>query len=63
MLLASALPGKGGFVAAAFLVLLVLLLVYFVLMAIRLGRLEREAARLHERLDAQDAGDDRPADG
>lgn len=55
--LAATLPGKGGFVAAAFLVVLALLLLYLVLMAIRLSRLERETERLHAELDAESRGE------
>lgn len=49
-----ALPDGGDYVAAAYLVLLALLLVYFVLMAFRLARLEREVLSLHRLLDARD---------
>lgn len=55
--LAATLPGKGVFVAAAFLVVLALLLLYLVLMAIRLSRLERETERLHAELDAESRGE------
>lgn len=55
--LAATLPGKGGFVAAALLVVLALLLVYLVLMAVRLTRLERETERLHAQIDAESRGD------
>lgn len=55
-----ALPDGGDYVAAAYLVLTALLLVYFVLMAIRLGRLEREVLSIHSLLDARrDAGEER----
>lgn len=54
------LPSGGDYVAAAYLVLTALLLIYFVLMAIRLGRLEREVLQLHHLLDVRDgvAGSD-----
>ena len=58
MLLATTLPGNGGFVAAALLIVLALLLVYLVLMATRLARLERETERLHARLDAEHQDDE-----
>jgi hypothetical protein len=47
MLATDTLPGNGGYVAAAYLVFLALLLVYFVIMAIRLGRVERELVELN----------------
>ena len=48
------LPGGGDYVAAAYLVLTALLLIYFVLMAYRLSRLEREVLSLHTLLDTRD---------
>ena len=36
------LPDNGGYVAAAYLVFLILLLIYFAIMAVRAGRIERE---------------------
>ncbi len=48
------LPSGGDYVVAAYLVLMALLLVYFVLMAMRLGRLEREVLQLHHLLDVRD---------
>lgn len=58
------LPGGGDYVAAAYLVLTVLLLIYFVIMAYRLSRLEREVLSLHKLMDARDAtpGAEEPAD-
>jgi len=50
----DALPGGGDYVAAAYLVLIALLLIYFVLMAYRLSRLEREVLSLHTLLDTRD---------
>jgi hypothetical protein len=51
------LPDNGGYVAAAYLVFLALLLIYFAIMAIRLARLDRdlgELTDLAERLDERD---------
>ncbi len=42
------LPDNGGYVAAAYLVFLALVLIYVAIMAIRLGRLERDLAELGE---------------
>jgi hypothetical protein len=44
---ADTLPENGGYVAAAYLVFLALLLVYFVIMAIRMARVERELVELN----------------
>jgi len=52
---ADTLPDNGGYVAAAYLVFLALLLVYFVIMAIRLGRVERELVELNTEAEAGDA--------
>lgn len=57
------LPGGGDYVAAAYLVLLALLLVYFVLMAYRLSRLEREVLSLHKLLDARSSDNGEDDDG
>ena len=40
------LPDNGGYVAAAYLVFLALLLIYFAIMAARTSRVERELAEL-----------------
>jgi hypothetical protein len=48
-----------GYLAAAYLVFLALILVYVVIMAIRLARLERTLAELNELAAARD--EDRPA--
>lgn len=45
------LPDKAGYVAAAYLVFLLLILVYVGIMAIRVGRLERELVELNELAD------------
>lgn len=48
-MLAATLPDNGGYVAAAYLVLTALLLLYLVIMATRLKRLERELHALEQR--------------
>jgi hypothetical protein len=45
------LPDNGGYVAAAYLVFLALVLIYVAIMAIRVSRVERDLAELHEHLD------------
>lgn len=45
------LPDNGGYVAAAYLVFLALLLVYFAVMAIRTSRLERSLQELNQLAD------------
>jgi hypothetical protein len=47
-----------GYVAAAYLVFLALVLVYVAIMAVRLSRLERELAELNEDASARDADRD-----
>ena len=42
------MPDGGGYIAAAYLVFLAIILVYVAIMATRLGRLERELAELNE---------------
>ena len=49
------LPDNGGYVAAAYLVFLALLLVYFAVMAARTSRVERELAELSRLVDERDA--------
>jgi len=46
MIVAQVLPDNGEYVAAAYLVFLALLLVYFAIMATRLARVERELVEL-----------------
>ena len=46
MILASNLPNDDGYVVAAYLVFLALLLVYLVIMAVRLSRVERELVEM-----------------
>jgi hypothetical protein len=47
VLAADTLPDNGGYVAAAYLVFLGLLLVYVAIMAVRLSRVERELVELN----------------
>ena len=47
------LPDNGGYVAAAYLVFLALLLIYVAVMAMRAGRLERDLAETLELLDRE----------
>ncbi len=49
--LADTLPDNSGYVAAAYLILVALLLVYLGIMSARLGRLERELVELNELAD------------
>jgi hypothetical protein len=49
MILASdTLPDNAGSVAAAYLVLVALLVIYFGIMAYKLARIQREVAELHD---------------
>ena len=48
MIAADTIPDNTGYVAAAYLVFLALILVYVAIMATRLGRLERELVELNE---------------
>jgi hypothetical protein len=48
-----ALPDNTGYVAAAYLVFLALVLVYVVIMATKLARFERELTELNELADRQ----------
>jgi hypothetical protein len=50
-LLAQTLPGNSGYVWAAYLILLALVLVYFAIMAAKLSRLERDLIELDELAD------------
>ena len=56
------MPDGDGYIAAAYLVFLALLLIYVSIMATRLGRLERELAELNELARRQDAEKREPAD-
>jgi hypothetical protein len=56
MLLASdTLPSHTGYVAAAYLVFVALLLIYVVIMAFKLARFERDATELGELADRRPA--------
>ena len=56
----SALPDNTGYVAAAYLVFLALILIYVVIMANKLSRFERELSELNELADKRAApADDR----
>jgi hypothetical protein len=59
--MSDALPTNGGYVAAAYLVFLALLLIYLGIMAYKLSRIQRDVAELHElaeRDEARGAGGD-----
>lgn len=60
MILATAdvLPDNAGYVAGAYLVFLALVLVYVAIMAIRLGRMERELVALNAELEPTHPRDD-----
>jgi hypothetical protein len=48
LVLADALPNDDGYVVAAYLVFLALLLIYLTIMAIRLSRVERDLVELNQ---------------
>jgi hypothetical protein len=58
ILLASTLPedSNDGYVAAAYIVFFALVLIYVTIMAIRLGRVERDVRKLREEAERQDDG-------
>jgi hypothetical protein len=56
------MPEGDGYIAAAYLVFLALLLIYVSIMAVRLGRLERELAELNELAAEQDRRREREPD-
>jgi hypothetical protein len=58
-LLATTLPenSNDGYVAAAYIVFFALVLIYVTIMAIRLGRVEREVRRLREEAERQQDDD------
>jgi hypothetical protein len=47
----------GKYVAAAYIVLLAMVLVYVAIMAIRMSRIERDLGELLEQLDSEDGGE------
>ena len=51
----TTLPDNTGYVAAAYVVFLALVLAYVAIMATRLGRLERELAELTQALEERPA--------
>ena len=53
MLAAAKLPDNSGYVVAAYLVLLGLILIYVAIMAAKLARLERELVELNELADRE----------
>lgn len=59
MILADTLPGDGsaGYVAAAYLVFLALLLIYVAIMGIRVSRMERDLTELDELVREQKASE------
>jgi CcmD family protein len=58
--LGSTLPSNDGYVAAAYIVFFVLLLVYLAIMGVRLTRMERRLCELRERAggEAGEGGDE-----
>jgi hypothetical protein len=62
MIASTTLPSNTGYVAAAYLVFLALVLVYVVIMSIRLARTERELVELNA-LPVADATADRSGSG
>jgi hypothetical protein len=60
-MIASALPDNAGYVAAAYLVFLALLLIYFGIMAYKMVRIQRDVTELNELADRRAAdGADAP---
>jgi hypothetical protein len=57
MIASNVLPDNSGYVAAAYLVFLALLLIYVGIMAYKLGRLERDVVELNELADREAAGE------
>ena len=57
-----ALPDNTGYVAAAYLVFLALVLIYVVIMASKLSRFERELSELNDLVDRRRAAPPPPAD-
>jgi cytochrome c-type biogenesis protein CcmH/NrfG len=59
ILASDTLPSNTGYVAAAYLVFLALLLIYVAIMAFKLARFERDAGELNELADRRAAADGR----
>jgi hypothetical protein len=57
----AATSGGGGSVAAAYLVFLFLVLAYLAIMAVKLGRIEREVVAIVDALDRRERGAEAPA--
>ena len=57
-----ALPDNTGYVAAAYLIVVALILIYVVIMASKLTRFERELSELNELADRRGAAAPPPAD-
>jgi hypothetical protein len=55
ILASNTLPDNSGYVAAAYLVFLALILIYVAIMAIRLARTERELVELNADVEAGEA--------
>jgi hypothetical protein len=56
-MIASALPDNAGYVAAAYLVFLALLLIYFGIMAYKMVRIQRDVTQLNELADRRAAAE------
>jgi cell division protein FtsL len=54
------MPDGDGYLAAAYIIFLALVLIYVAIMAYRLSNLERELAELNEEASRQDAERDAP---
>jgi hypothetical protein len=55
-MIAAVLPDNGDYVAAAYLVFVILLLIYLGIMSTKLGRLEKETTELLELAERRDVG-------
>jgi HAMP domain-containing protein len=53
------MPDGDGYLAAAYLVFLALVLIYVAIMAVRLGRLQRDIGELNQALDRRDVSAER----
>jgi hypothetical protein len=61
ILASSALPDNAGYVAAAYLVFLALLLIYVGIMAFKLGRVERDVVELNQLAEQEERAAAAPA--